>query len=80
MLSSLCVSGVIFCGALTEASLIEVPLAPVSIPVELLLLYLSAVVALCDPMGYSLLGSSVLGISQARILAWVAVSFSRASS
>ena len=32
---------------------------------------------LCDPMDCNLLGSSVCGILQARILAWVAVSFSR---
>ena len=32
---------------------------------------------LCDSMSYSLPGSSVHGISQARILEWVAVSFSR---
>ena len=31
---------------------------------------------LCDPMDYSLPGSSVSGISQARILEWVAISFS----
>ena len=36
--------------------------------------------ALCDPMNYSLPGSSVYGIFQARILKWVAISFSRASS
>ena len=35
---------------------------------------------LCDPMDCSPLGSSVHGILQARILEWVAVSFSRASS
>ena len=35
---------------------------------------------LCDPMDYSLLGSSVLGILQARILEWVAILFSRGSS
>ena len=35
---------------------------------------------LCDPMDYSLPGSSVHGISQARILERVAVSFSRGSS
>ena len=35
---------------------------------------------LCDPMDYSLLGSSVRGILQARILEWVAISFSRGSS
>ena len=35
---------------------------------------------LCDPMGYSLPGSSVHGIFQARVLEWVAISFSRGSS
>ena len=35
---------------------------------------------LCDPMDYSLLGSSVHGILWARILEWVATSFSRGSS
>ena len=35
---------------------------------------------LCDPMDSSPPGSSVHGISQARILEWVAISFSRASS
>ena len=34
----------------------------------------------CDPMGCSLSGSSVHGLSQARILAWVSISFSRGSS
>ena len=33
-----------------------------------------------DPMDCSLRGSSVHGISQARILEWVAISFSRGSS
>ena len=32
---------------------------------------------LCNPMDHSPPGSSVLGISQARILAWIAISFSR---
>ena len=32
---------------------------------------------LCDRMGRSLLGSSVHGVLQARILEWVAISFSR---
>ena len=36
--------------------------------------------ALCDPMDRSPLGSSVQGILQARILEWVAISYSRASS
>ena len=40
------------------------------------------VIKLCQmtPMDYSLPGSSVHGISQARILEWVAISFSRGSS
>ena len=35
---------------------------------------------LCDPMDFSLPGSSVQGILQARILEWVAMPFSRGSS
>ena len=35
---------------------------------------------LCYPMDYSLSGSSVHGILQARILEWVAISYSRGSS
>ena len=35
---------------------------------------------LCDPMDYSLQNSSAHGISQARLLEWVAISFSRAPS
>ena len=35
--------------------------------------------ALCDPMDCSLLGSSIHGILQARILEWVAIPFSRGS-
>ena len=35
---------------------------------------------LCDPMDYSLPGFSAHGIIQARILAWVAIPFSRVSS
>ena len=35
---------------------------------------------LCDPMDSSLAGSFVHGILQARILEWVAISFSRGSS
>ena len=41
---------------------------------------ISEVQTLCDPMDGSLLGSSVHGISQVRILEWVAISFSRWSS
>ena len=35
---------------------------------------------LCDPMDCSLPGSSIHGIFQARVLKWVAISFSRGSS
>ena len=35
---------------------------------------------LCDPMDCNLPGSSVHGIFQARVLEWVAISFSRGSS
>ena len=35
---------------------------------------------LCDPMGCSLSGSSVHGIFQARVLEWIAISFSRGPS
>ena len=35
---------------------------------------------LCDPMDCSLSGSSVHGIFQARMLEWIAISFSRGSS
>ena len=36
--------------------------------------------ALCDPMDCSLPGSSIHGIFQAKVLEWVAISFSRGSS
>ena len=39
-----------------------------------------AFLTLCNPMDCSLPGSSVHGIFQARILEWVAISFSRGSS
>ena len=35
---------------------------------------------LCDPLGWNLPGFSGHGISQARILEWVAISFSKGSS
>ena len=41
---------------------------------------LSRVWLFCDPMDYNLPGFSVHGIHQARILEWVAISFSRGSS
>ena len=34
-------------------------------------------VQLCDPMDCSLSGSSIHGIFQARVLEWIAISFSR---
>ena len=40
----------------------------------------SRVWLLCDPMDYSLPGSSVHGISQVIIMEWVAISFSKGSS
>ena len=40
----------------------------------------SVMLTLCDPMGRSLKGSSVHEIFQARVLEWVAISFSRGSS
>ena len=43
-------------------------------------LFTQPCLTLCDPMDYSLPGSSVHGISQARILEWVAISFSKGSS
>ena len=42
--------------------------------------YVHAHSVVCDPMECSLPGSSVHGISQARMLEWVAMSFSRGSS
>ena len=41
---------------------------------------LQSCLTLCNPVDYSLSGSCVHGISQARILEWVATSFSRGSS
>ena len=41
---------------------------------------LSRVWLFCDPMDYSPLGFSIHGVFQARILEWVAISFSRGSS
>ena len=39
--------------------------------------YAQSYMSLCDPLDYNLPGSSLHGISQGRILEWVAVSFSR---
>ena len=46
---------------------------------SLKVLAIQSCLTLCDPMDYSLPGSSVHGISQARILEWVGISLSRGS-
>ena len=46
----------------------------------LLVLITQLYLTLCDPIDCSLPGSSAHGISQARILEWVAIPFSRESS
>ena len=43
-------------------------------------LWSRSVMSLCNPLDCSLPGSSIQGIFQARILEWVAISFSRRSS
>ena len=43
-------------------------------------LVVQSCLTLCDPMDYSLSGSSVHGILQARILEWVAMLSTRGSS
>ena len=45
-----------------------------------MLSHFNCVLTLCDPMDHSLPGSSVHRIFQARILEWVAVSYSKGSS
>ena len=52
----------------------------ISITSMLCLAAQSSCLTLCDPMGCSLLGSSVHGILQVRILEWVAMPSSRGSS
>ena len=49
-------------------------------PPAVLCLVVQSCPRLCDPMGYSPPVSSVHGIFQAKILEWVAISFSRGSS
>ena len=49
------------------------------VPRGLCVCMFSGVQLFCDPMDCSPPGSSVHGISQARILAWVAISYSRGS-
>ena len=55
--------------------------APTAAPLAVLSLLSHSIVSdSLQPLGCSPPGSSVHGISQARILEWVAISFSRASS
>ena len=44
---------------------------------EVKVLVAQSCLTLCDPMDYSPPGSFILGISQARILDWVAIPFSK---
>ena len=57
----------------------EMVVVEVSI-LEVLVLGTQSCLTLCDPMDCSPPGSSVCEILQARILEWVAISFSRGSS
>ena len=50
------------------------------IKVEVKVLVAQLCLTLCDPMDCSPPGSSAHGILQARVLEWVAIPFSRASS
>ena len=61
---------------------VEIPLKTRKKTTILLLLFLvtQSCLTLCDPMDCSPPGSSVYGIPQARILEWVAISFSRGFS
>ena len=59
-----------------EVQLVCILPPPVRSEVKLL----SCVTTLCNPMDCSLPGSSIHGIFQARVLEWVAISFSRGSS
>ena len=55
-------------------------MAAEGLKVKFKLLVIQQCLTLCDPMDCSLLGSSVHRILQARILKWVAISYSRGSS
>ena len=63
---------------------IRAPCSNISEPFEMAMCCsaqsLSCIRLFCDPMNYSLPGSSVRGIFQARILEWVAISYFRGSS
>ena len=55
-------------------------MAAEGLKVKFKLLVIQSCLTLCDPMDCSLLGSSVHGILQARILEWVAISYYKGSS
>ena len=66
---------ILYCWATRES-----PMAPCVCVCVCVCISCSVVSDSCDPMDYSLPGSSVHGILQARILEWVATPFSRRSS
>ena len=73
------------CTISSESSMVDCPTGtpypfPVCVCVYVCVLVAQLCLTLCDPVDYSLPGSSVHGISQARILEWVAVPSSRGSS
>ena len=51
-----------------------------SVQLSVVVLFTKPCLALCDPTNCSPPGSSIHGILQARVLEWVAISFSRGSS
>ena len=53
---------------------------PRAYPGLLNVLVIQSCLTLCDPIDYSLPGSPVHGISQARILEWIDIPYSRGSS
>ena len=58
----------------------SLPLVPPGKPSQKKVLVAQSCLTLCNPMDCSLLGSSVRGIFQARILEWVDISYSRGFS
>ena len=62
-----------------ETSIVLRPYFGIINDTAIIILVLKSCPILCDPMDYSLPGFSVHGIFQARILEWVAISFSRGS-
>ena len=69
-----------FSHTLLHLTLIAALSACVCVGVCVCVLVVQSCPILCNPMNWSLLGSSVHAISQARIVEWFAISFSRESS